>query len=198
MGRVDGNYIYDRSGSMIGRIDGNYLYDHSGSMLGRIDNVNSRQAILFSIFSSTESGLKYLIKYLSCLFFFSYLFIFPLTSFAQKKVDKAKNEVLGEGLALYTIILANWTSNDLYYENEYGTGGISGYISYKEKDSVKTIFWREIDTASAEYKAKTFKEVADTGEVAEQHPKKISDLRVITKTFRYEKNDRIEKKCKDQ
>jgi len=114
-----------------------------------------------------------------------FLLLNPL--FAQRKLEKEKNEIFGEGMALYTIILANWTSNDLYYENEFPTSGVSGYLSYKDKDSVKTIFWREIDTASAEYKAKTFKEVADTGASAKQNPNKLSDLRMITKTFRYEK-----------
>jgi hypothetical protein len=134
-----------------------------------------------------------ILSLLICLYFF---FTCLNPAYAQKKVEKEKNQLLGEGLALYTIILANWTSNDLYYENEYSTGGVSGYLSYKDKDTVKTIFWREIDTASAEYKAKTFKQVADSGAVVEQTPKKIADLRVITKAFRYEKMNVSKKNVK--
>lgn len=109
-------------------------------------------------------------------------------SFAQKKIEKEKNKIYTEGLALYTLILANWTSNDLYYENEFPTGYIKGYLSYRDKgDTLKTIFWREIDTASAEYKAKTFKAVDDTGALAKQNTRKPDDLRVIVKTFSYPK-----------
>ena len=52
------------------------------------------------------------------LFLFSLFFIFCSVVKAQKP-EKEKKAILGEGLALYTLILANWTSNDLYYENEY-------------------------------------------------------------------------------
>lgn len=108
-------------------------------------------------------------------------------AFAQKKLEKEKKQILGEGLALYTLILANWTSNDLYYENEFNTGYVKGYLSYRQKDTVKTIFWREMDTASAEYKAKNFKQVGDTGAVAQLQPKKTEDLRLIVKTICYPK-----------
>lgn len=89
-------------------------------------------------------------------------------------------------MALYTLILSNWTSNDLYYEREFNTKIIKGYLSYKDKDTIKTIFWREIDTTSAEYKAKTFRKVGDTGIVAEQLVKP-TELRLIHKTIRYQK-----------
>lgn len=109
-------------------------------------------------------------------------------AYAQKKIEKEKNKILTEGLALYTLILANWTSNDLYYENEYPTGYVKGYLSYRDKgDTLKTIFWREIDTASAEYKAKTFKAIDDTGALARQEPKTPHELRIIVKTFCYPK-----------
>ena len=94
---------------------------------------------------------------------------------------------MGEGLALYTIILANWTSNDLYYENEFNTDIVKGYMSYKVKDTIKTIFWREIDTTSAAYKAKMFKQVGDTGILASKQPKRMNDLRLIFKTICYPK-----------
>ena len=114
------------------------------------------------------------------------IFLHPAS--AQKKMEKEKKEILGERLALYTLILANWTSNDLYYENEFNTSYVKGYLTYRDKgDTLKTIFWREIDTASAEYKAKTFHDVADTGIIAAQKPKKIADLRIIVKTFKYKR-----------
>ena len=133
------------------------------------------------------------IVFFACLNLFL-IFLNPL--YAQKKVEKEKNSILGEGLALYTIILANWTSNDLYYESEFNTNIVSGYLSYKDKDSIKTIFWRDIDTSSAEYKAKTFQQVADTGAIAAQHSTKITGLQVITKTFRYEKMNVSKKNAK--
>src|ERR1051326_3544676 len=114
-------------------------------------------------------------------------FLFPILfnfSFAQRRLEKEKNKILTEGLALYTLILANWTSNDLYYENEYNTDYVKGYLSYKDKDTLKTIFWREIDTSSAEYKAQTFHAVDDTGSKASKQ-KKFNDLRVIVKTVKY-------------
>lgn len=107
---------------------------------------------------------------------------------AQRKIEKEKNKILTEGIALYTLILANWTSNDLYYENEYPTGYVKGYLSYRDKgDTLKSIFWKEIDTTSAEYKARTFKAVDDTGALAKQKPQKPDELRVIVKTFCYPK-----------
>jgi len=119
-----------------------------------------------------------------------YLFIlfFSIQSlFSQNKLEKEKNRIVGEGMALYTLILSNWTSNDIYYEHEFNTKIIQGYLSYKDKDTVKTIFWRELDTISAEYKARTFKNVGDTDIVAEQQQKKPADMRIIHKTIRYQK-----------
>ena len=121
--------------------------------------------------------------------FFFIFFAFPCFqySFAQHKLEKEKNQILTEGLALYTMILANWTSNDIYYENEFNTDYVKGYLSYKDKDTLKTIFWRELDTTSAEYKARTFHAVDDTGAISVQNSKKINDLRVIVKTIGYNK-----------
>lgn len=117
--------------------------------------------------------------------FFFVFCILSNTLLAQKKIEKEKKEILGEGLALYTLILANWTSNDLYYENEFNTNIVKGYLSYRDKDTIKTIFWREVDTTTAEYKAKNFKQVGDTGVITAQQPKKIEDTRFIIKTIRY-------------
>ncbi|HEY4798866.1 MAG TPA: hypothetical protein VII99_07305, partial [Bacteroidia bacterium] len=114
-------------------------------------------------------------------------FSFISPTHAQKKLEKEKNMIMSEGLALYTLILANWTSNDIYYENEFNTAIVKGYLSYKIKDTIKTIFWRELDTTSAEYKAKVFHQVGDTGILAQQAPKKIDDLRIIIKTICYPK-----------
>ena len=103
--------------------------------------------------------------------------------YAQKVSPKDKDKVFLEGLALYTLILANWTSNDLYYENEFNTDIVSGYLSYRDKDTLKTIFWREIDTTSVEYKTKTFKKAGDT--VAAEQSSKAIELRWVVKTIRY-------------
>ena len=105
--------------------------------------------------------------------------------FAQRKHEKQKNQILTEGLALYTMILANWTSNDLYYENEFNTDYVKGYLSYKDKDTLRTIFWREIDTTSAEYKAKNFQQVGDTSAITAKNSKTVNDLRMIVKTIGY-------------
>jgi hypothetical protein len=102
---------------------------------------------------------------------------------AQKVSAKDKDKVFLEGLALYTLILGNWTSNDLYYENEFDTKIVSGYLSYRDKDTLKTIFWREIDTSSVEYKTKTYKKAGDT--VAAEQSNKAPELRWVVKTVRY-------------
>lgn len=102
---------------------------------------------------------------------------------AQKISEKDKARVMTEGLALYTLILANWTSNDLYYENEFNTNIVKGYLSYRDKDTLKTIFWRQIDTTSVEYKAKTYKAADDTV-AAEQSAKEV-ELNRVVKTVKY-------------
>lgn len=111
--------------------------------------------------------------------------LIPHSVEAQRKVERSKDEIMTEGMALYMIILANWTSNDLYYENEFNTNAVKGYLSYKQKDTIKTIFWREIDTASAEYKTKMFKAVGDTGEFARKD--KPMELRRVIKTINYKR-----------
>jgi hypothetical protein len=120
------------------------------------------------------------------------LYLLNLTcTYAQKISTKDKDKVFLEGLALYTLILANWTSNDLYYENEFDTKNVSGYLSYREKDTLKTIFWREIDTASVEYKTKIFKKAGDT--LASEQSNKSLELKWIIKTVKY-KNMNVTKK----
>jgi hypothetical protein len=102
------------------------------------------------------------------------------------KIEKEKKRIFAEVLALYTLILSNWTSNDLYYENEFNTGIVKGYLSYRDKDTLKTIFWREVDTTSAAYKASHFKQAGDT--VTTQALKTITkeeELRKIVKTISY-------------
>lgn len=124
-----------------------------------------------------------------CLAFFSFLPFGHLH--AQKVSEKDKAKVMTEGLALYTIILANWTSNDLYYENEFNTSIIKGYLSYRDKDTMKTIFWRQIDTTSAEYKTKTYKKAGDT--VAAEQSTKALELKWVVKSVHY-KNMSVSKK----
>ena len=105
--------------------------------------------------------------------FFLSFFFHP--AFAQRKLEKEKNKILAEGFTLYAYILANWTSNDLYYENEFNTYYVKGYMTYKDKDTLKTIFWKELDTTSAEFKAKTFHAVDDTGALASANSKRPND-----------------------
>lgn len=108
--------------------------------------------------------------------------LFSIPLHAQKVSEKDKNKILVEGLALYTLTLANWTSNDLYYENEFNTGIVKGYLSYRDKDTVKTIFWRETDTASAAYKATLIKSVGDSASPKKDQP---NELTWVVKTIRY-------------
>ena len=144
--------------------------------------------IVLSLICFLNSYMKVMPAFLkSFTFFFLSLAFVPQTSIAQKKLEKEKKEILGEGLALYTLVLANWTSNDLYYENEFNTGIVKGYLSYRDKDTIKTIFWKEVDTTSAEYKAKIFKQVGDTVADLNQEKKKLQDTRFIIKTIRYAK-----------
>lgn len=124
---------------------------------------------------------KYMNWIAAVILLFGILYLKP--AIAQKISEKDKNKVLTEGLALYTLILANWTSNDLYYENEFNTSIVKGYLSYRDKDTLKTIFWREIDTASTEYKTKTYKKASDT--VAAEQTNKEIELRWIVKTMSY-------------
>jgi hypothetical protein len=126
------------------------------------------------------------------------LFLFLLLSLshfshvnAQRITEKDKNKVFLEGMALYTLILGNWTSNDLYYENEFDTKIVSGYLSYRDKDTLKTIFWRAIDTSSVEYKTKSYKSASDT--VAAEQSNTSVELRWILKTVKY-KNMSVLKK----
>ncbi|TAL62969.1 MAG: hypothetical protein EPN85_01245 [Bacteroidetes bacterium] len=126
-------------------------------------------------------------KQITCsnlLLFSVFAIFFPLHRLdAQKVSEKDKNKVMTEGLALYTLILANWTSNDLYYENEFNTNIVKGYLSYRDKDTLKTIFWRQMDTTSTEYKTKTYKKAGDT--VAAEQSHKALELRWVIKTVRY-------------
>lgn len=131
-------------------------------------------------------GIKYGLKNTRKGFILFLVFAFfsgPVS--AQKKLEKEKNRILGEGMALYTLILANWMSNDLYYENEFNTNIVKGYLSYRDKDTIKTIFWRELDTASAEYKAKMFRNVGDTGVLATKKAPPLEDTRFIIKQIAY-------------
>jgi len=126
---------------------------------------------------------NYCMSWIVGLFLLISQLLYPVSTYAQKISEKDKNKVLTEGLALYTLILANWTSNDLYYESEFNTSIVRGYLSYRDKDTLKTIFWREIDTASTEYKTKAYKKAGDTV-AAEQSSKEI-ELRWVIKTIRY-------------
>ena len=58
-------------------------------------------------------------------------------------------------------------------------------------DTLQTIFWREIDTASVEYKTKTYKNAGDT--VAAEQTNKSVDLIWVIKEIKY-KNMNVTKK----
>jgi hypothetical protein len=67
---------------------------------------------------------------------------------SSKKIQEMKDEAN----ALYALELANTASLDLYYELEYKTEGIRGSFSYKDKDSIRTIFFAVIDTTDPKFR----------------------------------------------
>ena len=79
--------------------------------------------------------------------------ILPLMVLAQKPSQKTADKILEEGQVLYTLEMANVTSLDVFYDKEYDPKLAKGYFSYFDKDTVKTIFYREIDTTSALFRA---------------------------------------------
>jgi hypothetical protein len=82
---------------------------------------------------------------------------------SSKKIQEMKEEAG----ALYALELANTASLDLFYDNEYKSEGIKGFFSYKDKDSIRTIFFAQIDTLDPKFRQqpdsikKLFKEEVD-------------------------------------
>ena len=50
IGRIDGDRLYNASGKQIGKIDGDRLYDGSGRPIGRADGMRRMQMIVFFYF----------------------------------------------------------------------------------------------------------------------------------------------------
>src|SRR5688572_6179800 len=72
---------------------------------------------------------------------------------AQKPSKKKMQEIKDEGTALYTLEHANEVSLDVFYENEYDKKGIKGYFSYKDGDTIKTLFYGKVDTNAINFKS---------------------------------------------
>ena len=72
---------------------------------------------------------------------------------AQKPTKKKIQDIKDEGTALYTLEHANEVALDVFYENEYEKKGIKGYFTYKDGDTLKTLFYGKVDTMSVNYKS---------------------------------------------
>lgn len=81
------------------------------------------------------------------------VFFLSTSAPAQKPSKKKIQEIKDEGIALYTLEHANEVSLDVFYENEYEKKGIKGYFSYKDGDTIKTLFYGKVDTFSVNYKS---------------------------------------------
>ena len=57
-----------------------------------------------------------------------------------------------EANALYSLEVANGSSLDLFYDNEFNPKQINGSFSYKDKDSIRTIFYARIDTTEPKFR----------------------------------------------
>jgi hypothetical protein len=83
-----------------------------------------------------------------------YCFLLPAFCFGQKVSQKTADKILEDGQVLYALEMASITSLDIFYDKEYDAKAIKGYFSYFEKDTLKTVFYSEIDTASPVFKEK--------------------------------------------
>ena len=98
--------------------------------------------------------------------------IMALPGFSQKPSAKTIQEIKDEANALYALESANTTSLDLFYDNEFKADAIKGFFSYKDKDSIRTIFYAQIDTTDPKFKQqpdsvkKLYKEEVDYYAVA--------------------------------
>ncbi|HEY6159703.1 MAG TPA: hypothetical protein VI112_00730, partial [Bacteroidia bacterium] len=78
--------------------------------------------------------------------------IFALQGFSQKPSSKVIQEIKDEANALYALESANAASLDLFYDNEFKADAIKGFFSYKDKDSIRTIFYAQIDTTDPKFR----------------------------------------------
>ncbi len=104
------------------------------------------------------------------------LSLFPLLLFSQKPSQKTADKILEEGQILYTLEMANVTSLDVFYDKEYDPKIAKGCFSYFDKDTIKTIFYRELDTTTALFKA---------NDSLRKLIKDEYDLLIVSKTMRY-------------
>ncbi len=87
----------------------------------------------------TRTGLKRFSPFL-------FLLLFAFNSFAQKK--PSGDDLIIKGTALYTLQLASWTATDNFYDYEYDrVVHPAGSITYKDKDSIRTVFYVQNDTS---------------------------------------------------
>jgi hypothetical protein len=107
------------------------------------------------------------------------LFVFILFSLAAGAQKKEIEKIKEEGNALYIMELANTVSLDVFYENEFDAKSLKGFMSYKDKDSIRTIFYTEVDTT-----APKFKQQPDS--IKKLYKTKM-DITVIIKSFAYKK-----------
>ncbi len=102
--------------------------------------------------------------------------LLPLFLFPQKPSQKTADKIFEEGQVLYTLEMANTTSLDVFYDKEYDPKSAKGYFSYFDKDTIKTIFYREIDTTTALFKA---------NDSLKKLIKNEFDLLIVSKSMRY-------------
>lgn len=57
-----------------------------------------------------------------------------------------------EANALFSLETANGSSLDLFYDQEYNPKEIAGSFSYKDKDSIRTLFYAKIDTTNPKFR----------------------------------------------
>ncbi|MCC7302023.1 MAG: hypothetical protein IT233_05225 [Bacteroidia bacterium] len=108
------------------------------------------------------------------LLFFT-LFI-PAVLISQKGNQKTADKILEDGQVLYTLEMASVTSLDVFYDKEYDPKLAKGYFSYFDKDTIKTVFYRELDTTTALFKA---------NDSLRKMIKDKFDLLIVSKTMRY-------------
>ena len=84
--------------------------------------------------------------------FIPIFFLAASANLCAQPSGKKLQELKDEANALYALELANTASLDLFYDNEFKKDQVKGFFSYKEKDSIRTIFYAMIDTASPQFR----------------------------------------------
>jgi hypothetical protein len=104
------------------------------------------------------------------------LIFLPVFFFSQRSLKKKADELFQEGQTLYVLESASVSALDLFYDKEFDPASVKGYFSYFDKDTIRTVFYREIDTASAVFKA---------NDSLKAQIKDRFDLLVISKTMNF-------------